>query len=352
MKAVSLTGSETCKLIDAPVPESDGNRVVIRVSLCGICGSDLHFWHNGVGMDMKPGLIMGHEFSGTVHDPGSRGDLTPGDRVTVIPINPCGTCDFCVSGHPNICRDGSKRPLPGLNSPGGYAEYVGFRPDMVRALPDVVSDEEAAMIEPSAVALHAVRRSGIEPGDTVLVSGGGPVGLMAALWARQLGASRVILTEVNAFRMDFARTRLGMDLVFDAQEKGLSRSLKKQFGAVDRVIECSAKDAGIDLGIQALRPRGTLVLTGISYAPQRLATLLLTVKEIEIKTAFGYTPDEFDMTLDQVARQSLDISPLATQIIEPGQVQDAMLGLASGSSNNIKVLIRFYESSRVPFKTA
>lgn len=341
MKAVSLTGPKTCELIDSPIPESNGEDVIIDVSMCGICGSDLHFWHNGVGMDNKPGLIMGHEFSGTVHDPGNRTDLKQGDRVTALPINPCGTCDSCVRGSVNTCLNGMFRPAIGISDPGGYAEYCHVRADMVRVIPDTLSDEDAALIEPATVALHAVRQSGLMPGQKVLISGGGPVGLLAAIWAKQLGASQVVLTEVNEFRMDFAKTKLGITDVFDAREKVVAKTLKKQFGGFDVVIESSAVDAGLILGAHVLNPRGTLVLAGISYTPQSVPTLLCTVKELSIKTAYGYTPEEFDMTLDHVARKAINISPLVTQVIEPEATQEAMENLASGSSTNLKVLIKF-----------
>ncbi|MBU1170938.1 MAG: alcohol dehydrogenase catalytic domain-containing protein [Proteobacteria bacterium] len=339
MKAVSLEGPSQCHVIESPMPERDGDKVIIKVSVCGICGSDLHFWKHGAGMDKKPGLIMGHEFCGQVQDPGCRTDLSPGDRVTVIPINPCGVCGSCTQGHPNLCQDGTVRPIPGLSSPGGYAQYCTVRPDLVRKLPESITDQEAAMIEPASVALHAVHQADISADHSVLISGGGPVGLMCAMWAKQLGASRVALTEMNPFRLEFARTVPYIDDVLDAREPGLGRTLRKGSGGFDRVIETSASEAGIHLAITTLKTRGHMVLTGISYKPQLISTLSCTLKELTIKTAFGYTIDEFDMAQDYISRHLLPMGPLATRSISLDQVQETLANLSSGSLDDIKIMI-------------
>lgn len=339
MKAVSLKGPAQCQLIESPMPEPDGDRVIIKVSACGICGSDIHFWKHGVGMDKQPGLIMGHEFCGHVHDPGSRTDLATGDRVTVIPINPCSTCIYCSQGKPNLCRESSRRPLPGLSAPGAYAEYCMVRSDMVRKIPDSVSDNEAAQIEPAAVALHAVYQADIECGQRVLISGGGPVGLLCAMWARQRGASHVALTEINPFRIQFARNTPYISAAMDAHDSGLGRMLKKNNEGFERVIETSASEAGINLGLTALKPQGKLVLTGISYAPQQISTLVCTLKEAEIKSAFGYTLSEFDMALDFIAHQKILPDHLVTRSISLGQVQATFEQLSSNTLNDMKIII-------------
>ena len=339
MIAVSLTGPKQCRVIETDRPEPDGRHVIIEVSACGICGSDLHFWKHGSGMDRKPGLIMGHEFCGRVYDAGCRDDLSPGDRVTVIPINPCGHCDYCEKGWHNLCREGHARPLPGLNSPGGYAGYCRVRPDMVRRVPDSVSDNEAALAEPAAVALHAVHQAGVCPGDAVLVCGGGPIGHLSAIWARMAGASRVDLAEVHPFRIQFSEKNPGIFSVHDARDPQLARGLRKQAGGFDRVIEASASDQGIHLGISALKPRGSIVLAGINYSPQEIPTLLCTLKEVTIRTSFGYTLDEFDSVLDHLRRRAVTVDFLVTRFVSPDQVQNTFEQMSSGEINDIKTVI-------------
>lgn len=341
MKAVSLIGPNMVEVVDKPDPLPGEDHVVMKVSMCGICGSDIHFWHHGFGMDKQPGLIMGHEFCGSIHDPGPRADLKPGDRITVIPINPCGSCETCRLGRPNICKNAQGRPIPGLNCPGGYAELCKVRPDMVRLLPDSISDREAAMIEPASVSLHAVRRSDMKPGHSVLIAGGGPVGLLCALWAKHYGASRVCLTEINPYRLDFIREHFNFIEAIDASEKDLFRSIKKRFGPFDRFIDTSASDPGLNVGATCLNQGGKIVLAGINYGLQQLSTLICTLKELDITTAFGYTPDEFDMAMNHIALKNIDSGVLVTRTVNPDMVQNALVGLSSGNSHDIKVLIKF-----------
>ena len=177
MKAVKIEGSKKLAVVDSPVPQADGTKVVIKITTVGICGSDLHIWDNGD----RVGLIMGHEFCGTVVDPGSREDLKVGDRVTALPLNPCGECPICKDPRFHTCMNSLKNGSPGVTSAGAYAEYFASRPDMVRKLSDTISDVEAAMIEPAAGTLHAVNLAQVKTGEKVLVIGGGVIGMLTAV---------------------------------------------------------------------------------------------------------------------------------------------------------------------------
>ena len=341
MRAVQLTGPKQLEVVDIDSPGADGENVIIKVAVCGICGSDIHYWEIGAGMDGRPGLIMGHEFCGTVVDSGSRDDLVPGDRVTALPINPCGQCHNCLNGMPNICLNGLKRPAPGNNSPGAYAEFIAVRPDMVRKLPESVSDMEAVLVEPAAVALHAVRKSAIQAGDCVLITGGGPIGLLCASWARLSGAAYIGLTEIDPFRINFARENEFVDEAFDAANAGLSKTLKKvSKGGFDIAIETSASDAGINTAVSALKPQGRMVLAGINFKIQSIHTLGFTVKELAMYSAFAYLAAEFDIALDYISRNKLTVESLVTQSSGLGEVQGIFEKLSSGHLNAIKVLIQ------------
>jgi 2-desacetyl-2-hydroxyethyl bacteriochlorophyllide A dehydrogenase len=341
MKAVTLSGPKRLELgvFDKPAP--DGRSAIIKVASCGICGSDLHYWEAGVGMNGLPGLIMGHEFAGIVEDPGGRDDIKPGDRVTAIPLNPCGECTSCRQGLVQMCMNGMKRPNIGQNSPGAYAEYVSIRSDMVRRLPDQMNDLEAAMIEPASVCLHAVRRAGIKAGDKVLIVGSGTIGLLSAAWAKLSGASRIIMTEVNDARAA-AAARLGdADEVIDAKDAKANSKIKKaSSGGVDAAIDASASEAGINSALSALKIRGTLVLAGISFMPQSLMTLPLTVKEIKLKGTFGYGIDDFDLAMDFMARKVLKVEKYINREIGLEGVQEACEALHSGKSGDVKIIIR------------
>jgi threonine dehydrogenase-like Zn-dependent dehydrogenase len=128
MRAAVLTGPRNLKIMNVAMPEP-GDHVIIRITACGICGSDLHYWEMGTGAGGTTGLILGHEFVGTVFHPGVRSDLSFGERVTALPADPCGTCSSCIAGLPNLCSNFIRRRIPGNTGPGAYAEYLSVRSD-------------------------------------------------------------------------------------------------------------------------------------------------------------------------------------------------------------------------------
>lgn len=337
MKAVKIAGPKCLKVEETPTPKPDGSNVVVKVAKVGICGSDLHIWEKGE----RVGLIMGHEFAGIVADPGSRDDLKVGDRVTVIPLNPCGECLTCKDPRFHMCMNGLQRGSPGVTSAGAYAEYFASRPDMVRKLPDTANDIEAVMIEPAAGALHAVGLAQISPGEKVLIIGGGVIGMLCAVWARIHGASYIAITEPNNLRANKARQMGDANDVFDAKEPELGDKLLKGAGGLfDKAIDCSAAAAGINAGITALRPGGTMVLMGISYAPIPIMTLIACLREHRLVGDIGYTIAEFDYTLEMISRNIIDtIRFVEKDIIGLDGIQGAFERLSSGNTAEVKILI-------------
>ncbi len=341
MKAVKLSGPKQLEPVDIEAPEPDGKHVIIKVSACGICGSDLHYWHSGLGMGGVPDLIMGHEFAGTVIDPGNRADLAAGDRVTALPLDPCGLCAACRAGHVNICLKALKRSIPGNNSAGAFAESLKLRPDMVRKLPDSINDVEAAMIEPTAVALHAVRAAGIGPGDSVMISGGGPIGLLCAAWAKISGAAYIALTEISAFRKSFASDNGDADEIFDPANPDFgSQIMKKTGGGFDAAIETSAADAGINLALMMLKPKGRLVLAGINAHTQAVLTIVAAAREITQKSVMAYLPEEFDTAIDYIKQNRINVEKLVTNTTDLAGLDTAFERLASGESEEIKIVCK------------
>ena len=236
MKCVKIVGQKNLQMATIDQPISRDGSVVLKVKSCGICGSDIHYWDMG----SPAGLVMGHEFAGIVVDPGSRFDLKIGDRVTGLPISPCGECEACKSGNPQYCRKTWSEAVGlSLTNPGGYAEYTSCRPDMVRKLPDEVSFDEGCMVEPSAVALHAVNLANIKVGDSVLVIGGGIIGLMSAEFAKKNGASYVALMETNEQRGSKSLSFGAVDDFIDAKkETAIQDAMAKTKDGYDVVIEC------------------------------------------------------------------------------------------------------------------
>lgn len=336
MRAVRIEDKRKLMVGEADAPKADGKQVIMKISKVGICGSDLHMWENG---DRK-GLIMGHEFAGTVVDPGLLKDsLKPGDRITALPLNPCGECEYCKAHRYNLCVNGLKAS-PGITAPGAYAEYYAARPDMVRKLPETVSDEEAAMLEPAAVSLRAVRLAEVKPGDKVLIAGGGIIGLLSAAWAKVAGASYIALTEANTLRAENALKMGDVNQVFDARDEQLVPKLvQASAGGFDQFIECSAVGPAINSGIMALKKSGKMVLVGVNYSLVPISTLMVLLKEIEIKGTIGYD-NEFDLALDLVAKHVIDLKRFISETVGLDEVQAAFEKLTAGTYPDVKILIQ------------
>ncbi|MGB4270089.1 MAG: alcohol dehydrogenase catalytic domain-containing protein [Spirochaetota bacterium] len=340
MKAVMLTGPKNLEYMDVDMPVEDGYHVIIKVHACGICGSDIHYWEIGMGMNGKRNLILGHEFCGSVYLPGNRSDLQAGDRVTALPIDPCGQCYSCRMGAHNICSMAHKRNIIGNTVHGAYAEYVSVRPDMVQKLPDTVSNKEASLIEPAAVALHAVTMGRVQKDDIVLIIGGGPIGLLSALWAKAIGVACIVIVEIDIYRKSFASSLQGITAVVDGNDPDIRKKLKSiSDGGFTVAIETSATDAGIHTASMALTPKGRLVLAGINFNNQLVSTLLLIAKEITQIGSMGYTISEFDAVIDTLKSKVLDIAPLVTHTVMLEELPYTMTKLYNKSFDAIKILV-------------
>lgn len=341
MRAAKLSQPQKLQLGVEDEPVAGKGEVVIDVSACGVCGSDLHYWEMGVDMNGHPDLIPGHEFCGIVSDPGESVDLQPGDRVTCVPLNPCDKCPTCSKGLPQLCPTSAGRRIPGNSAPGAFAEKVVCRSDMVRKLPEGISEEEACLIEPAAVALHAVRKSGVRVGDKLLVTGGGPIGLLCAAWARIAGAELVGLCEVNPHRLEQAGNWPYIHQVLDGRDQKLRRKLKQvSDGGFDAVVETSATDPGISTAMSALKPLGWLVLAGINFSPQAVSTLVLTSKELVQKGSMAYNIEEFETAMAFMADNRLQTRELVNRSAGLEDLQTVFEELCSGEPRTIKAVVR------------
>ncbi|MGE3307189.1 MAG: zinc-binding dehydrogenase, partial [Rhizobiaceae bacterium] len=192
MKAVFFRAvGQPLELGDMGTPEPAADEVLLQLAACGICGSDLHMTEDPVTFGINPGMVLGHEFAGEVVRCGSAvTEFRAGDRVAVAPMRGCGHCASCLKGEPAWCAE---MRLIG----GGYAEYTTVAARQCRLLPPDLPTAEGALAEPLAVGLHVVMRSGLKPGDRVVILGAGPIGLVVAFWARRMGAKDVIVADIN-----------------------------------------------------------------------------------------------------------------------------------------------------------
>ncbi|MDH6280188.1 2,3-butanediol dehydrogenase [Prescottella agglutinans] len=306
MRAAVLHGVEDLRVEDVPEPVLRDGDVLVAVAYNGICGSDLGLVHSfGVSEHPHPltgacgPQILGHEFSGVVRAVGAGvTDIAVGDRVAVQPTYRCGTCARCRDGHEHLCE---VIAFHGINADGGgMSEYTAVPAESVHVLPDAVSLEQAAVVEPLAVALHAVELSGVQPGQSALVLGAGPIGIATALNLRAGGVDRILLSEPSETRRAIA-AGLGFEVLDpDADPVAAVREHTDGAGA-DVVFECAGVAAAVLTALVAVRPRGAVVLLATYKEEVPLHTYLMMFGEMRLMSSLAYSRKEFRTVIDRMA---------------------------------------------------
>ena len=337
MRCVAIGGEKKFDVTTIKEPKSTKGSVVFKVKRAGICGSDIHYWVAGA----PKGLVMGHEFCGVVTDPGSRKDLKVDDRITALPISPCGKCPACLSGNPQYCPDTWNDALGlSLTNPGAYAEYSSYRPDLVIKVPGSISDQEVAMIEPTAVGLHAVHLANIKLGDKVLIIGAGIIGQICGMFAKMAGATYVAMSETNDKRGRKAVKLGSVDETFNPTDKDfMIKSRKKCPYGYDVVIDCCGNSPAVSTAYTQARPNGTVVLVGVAMQPIAIPTVINVLHELKVYGAIAYTRDEFQECIDLMATKKIDMKKYIDDIVGLSKVQESFERLTSGNDDAINILI-------------
>ncbi|RAK72179.1 NAD(P)-dependent alcohol dehydrogenase, partial [Aspergillus fijiensis CBS 313.89] len=312
----------------------------------------VHFWtHGGILTKVTPEkpLVMGHEASGTIHAVGGAvTDLQPGDRVAVEPGYPCRRCGPCKTGRYNLCP-AMKFAADPPDAHGTLCRVFRMPADFVYPIPDALSLQEAVLVEPLAVAVHAVRLAEVRPALNVLVQGAGTIGLLVAAVAKAYGATRVGVSDVSEVKVEFARGFLSMsgvtvmrpDNAEDAEavaarfrgEMGLDTSR-----GVDVVVECTGVETAMQTGLYALGAGGVLVQVGMGKPLQALPLLDMFAKETVFKTAFRYAPRDYEIALDLLAEGKISVAPLISSTLPFEEAPEAWERTRRGEG--IKNLIR------------
>lgn len=337
MKACAIKDVKQFEIKEIEEPKKEEGKVLIDVIKTGICGSDIHYWVSGE----PKGLIMGHEFCGKVVDPGDRLDLEVGDRVTALPISPCGECEACKKGEVQYCsKTWSQAVGLSLENPGGLTKRISVRSDMVIKVPDKMRDEEVAMVEPTAVGLHAAHLGRIAVGDNVLVIGGGIIGLVSAMFAKLEGASKVILTETNSERGKKAvKLNVADEWYNGSDSETINKLMEKTNGGFDVVIECVGNGAAVNSAITMVKPGGIVVLVGVSTNAVETYTVMAVMKELVLQGAIAYTYNEFKSCIDLIANKKIDVMKFVDDIVPLEQVQKAYERLTCGTDSAVKILV-------------
>lgn len=338
-----LYKKDDLRLEQRPIPEPGDNDVQIRVHSVGICGSDVHYWvHGNIGnFVVREPMVLGHETSGTVSKVGKNVEhLKPGDRVAIEPGVPCRHCEFCKTGRYNLCPDVFFCATPPDH--GTLTRYYTHPADFCFKLPDHVSFEEGALLEPLSVGVHACRRSHLSLGQTVLICGAGPIGLVCLLTAQAMGASKVVITDIVDNRLERA-VQLGASSAINVAAKSvddIKREIVNALGDLpDVTIECTGAEASIQIGMLGTKSGGTLVLVGLGPSEVKVPLVDAAVREIDIRGIFRYA-NCYPTALAMVASGKVDVRPLVTHRFRLESAADAFRVAKTGEGGAIKVMIQ------------
>ena len=313
----------------------------MRIAYCGICGTDMHVYHGN--MDARVGLnrVIGHEMSGTVSALGEGVEgLSLGQKVVVRPLDHCGDCPACDAGHHHICH---KLKFLGLDTDGAMQDIWNVPAHTLHVLPDDLRMDHAALIEPVAVACHDVRLSGLQPGEDVLVIGGGPIGILCAMVARDAGG-KVVLSEVNKNRLAIAE-KLGFDTVNPAEED-LPAAINAKTGdkGADVVFEVSGTQPGVDAMTACAATRARIVMVAIHAQKPQIDLFQFFWRELKLIGARVYEAEDYEKAIQIITSGGVDADTVITDVSPLADIQAAFEALDS-SPTALKSLIKVSEDA-------
>ncbi|MBE2189220.1 MAG: 2,3-butanediol dehydrogenase [Candidatus Kapabacteria bacterium] len=346
MKAARWYAAKDIRVEEAKIPTPNDNQVKIEVKFTGICGSDLHEYTHGpqlIPVDKPYPLnghqgttTLGHEFSGVVEAVGKNvTNVKKGDRVTVEPIFRNPESPFITTGEYNLSE-----PLGfvGLTSNGGFAKYTVVEDYMVHKMPDKMTFEQGAIVEPAAVAAYAIHQSGMKMGDTVLITGAGPIGLLTVQVAVATGASQIFVSDISENRLKKAK-EVGATHTFDARDKDIPQKIKELTGyGVDVFIDAAGVQASFDTGINSLRNGGTAVIVALFAKEVTHNALNHTLRELTIKGTAAYR-NIFPQTIALINSGRLPVEKLITSVISLDEIVEKGFEALVNDPSEVKVLV-------------
>ncbi|MES2095070.1 MAG: alcohol dehydrogenase catalytic domain-containing protein [Actinomycetota bacterium] len=349
MRAAVFHAAGDIRVEEVDPPSGPGpSEVLVAPLWCGICGTDLHEYAQGpIVIPSTPhpltaacgSQILGHEFSATVIEAGAGvTNVVAGQRVSIMPLLSCGECYFCRRGLNHLCR---VMAAVGLSyRSGGIAELAVVPAANVFALPDGVSDIQGAVVEPGAVAAYGVDTAGVRPGDTVLITGAGPIGALAALYAASLGA-RIFVSEMNPVRASLV---CGFDIgtVLDPGAIDVPAHLREATDGigVDAVIECSGNERALQAAIASVRSAGRISQTGLHTKAASIDPMVLSEHDITISGTWCFPVTDWPRIIDLIDRGRYPVEKVVTaQIAMTDVVERGFETLLSPVGDQVKVLV-------------
>jgi L-idonate 5-dehydrogenase len=343
MLGVVIHAPKDLRVEEIPAASLGPRDVQVRIASGGICGSDLHYYHHGGfgTVRIREPMALGHEIAGTVEKVGAEvSRVSPGQRVAVNPSRPCDQCRYCRAGQHNQCLDmrfiGSAMRFPHVQ--GGFRQSLTVDEKQAIPIAPAVTMAEAAMAEPLAVCLHAVRRAGSLMGARVLVTGCGPIGALAVVAARFSGAAEIVATDVSAFPLSLVETVGATSAINIAADPEALAPYAQDKGSFDVLFEASGNEAALRGALDAVRPGGIVVQLGLG-GDMKLPINLIVAKEIQLRGTFRFD-EEFQLAVDLMGSGLIDVKPLVSQTVPFRQAVEAF-ELASDRSRAMKVQLAF-----------
>lgn len=338
MKSVSLKGFREFMSMESEKPKAEGKWVTLKVKNVAICGSDNMFWSNP---GVQPGFTLGHEFAGYIEDGGEYG-FEKGLKVCAAEFNSCGECEFCKSGNEQLCAQ-MMVDNPGVSAQGAYGEYIKVRGDYVIPMPEDMPVILGSIVEPTSVSLHGVKMLGIQPGEDVLVSGNGPIGIYAALAAKLLGAGKVIMTGRSQSRVDFCNKFDFVDLCLSVKDPEYDAKLKEvtPAGGFKHVVDAVGVE-NYDGLINLCKSGATIVALGMHAQNATFTPMNMFMKEVSLKTGLYFSWADYKQAFEMIRDNQEMFRSTITSVIpaEPEAVQAAFVKLfASGTNDECKIVI-------------
>jgi L-iditol 2-dehydrogenase len=341
MKAVKWYAPRDLRMSEMEKPVPKPHEALIRIESTGVCGSDIHYYVDGRIGDaiLTEPLVLGHEYAGRVEDVGSQVDPSlVGKRVAVEPGIPCLECEFCKTGHYNVCRNMTFPGMPPNN--GALCEYIAVHADFCFPVPESMPGDIAGMIEPVAVAYHTVELANLKPGETAAICGLGPIGLLTAMVARLAGVGVMFGTDLHDYRVEYGK-QFGVDVAFNAdKEDTVERIMRETDGrGVDVAFDCARSSETPGIACKVVRPAGRVVLTGISGTDADLFPVNdCRRKELNLQWCRRFRFN-YPAVISLISRGQLDVRPLITHNYSLEESQKAFEVVTESAENVLKASI-------------
>lgn len=343
MKAAVFHNVKDIRVEDVEKPTIGPNQVLVEVEWAGICGSDIGIYNYGLGTDPHPltkhagNTIMGHEFAGTITEVGTDvANFQEGDRVCVEPLIYCGTCPACTQGFYNQCQSVG---FVGINRHGGFAQYVAIDHHMLHKLPDNVSFEEGALVEPTAVSFYGVKESKLKVGDSVIIFGAGPIGLLTLLCVKAAGAAKIVVVDISEERCKKAQ-ELGASLVVKGDAEDLvPQILAFTNGGADVVFDCAGVQSTVNNALYTTKMGAQIMLLATFKKPIEIDSNIVMFKALHLTSTLAYR-NVFPTVIELIAEGRLDVSPVITSKIELADIVEKGFETLISDIKQAKILVK------------